>query len=164
VQCARPARRRRWSALTTKGASTVRPPAPKRARHPDASRPPWSVARGRPHDGRLRDDVDIHLEAAIYQLVVASLGESVRAGFVTARQAQASIDYILDRAFVPPEQTTVMHSALGDDDLEEAASVTADRGLVSQPALGDSRVATSVRVLCGVRFAARFLRSNAPSG
>jgi hypothetical protein len=57
-----------------------------------------------------------------------------------------------------------MHSALGDDDLEEAASVTADRGLVSQPALGDSRVATSVRVLCGVRFAARFLRSNAPSG
>ena len=53
-------------------------------------------------DGLLRDDVDIQLEAAIYQLVVSSLGESILAGFVTDRQAHATIDYLLDRAFVPP--------------------------------------------------------------
>lgn len=164
VQCAQSARRRRWSALTTKGASTVRPPAPKRARHPDASRPPWSVARGRPHCGRLRDDVDIHLEVAIYQLVVASLGESVLAGFVTARQAQATIDYLLDRAFVP-------RRADHGDALRPRRRRPGGGGLPDVPIVGwsrsrrwDSRVATSVGVLCGVRFAARFLRSNAPSG
>lgn len=50
--------------------------------------------------GRLREGVSVKHEAAIYQMLVTSLAEAVIAGLTTPRQALATIDYVLDRAFV----------------------------------------------------------------
>lgn len=52
-------------------------------------------------NGELRDDVaiDVDKEAAIYQLVITSLSESVLHGLVSASQAKDTIDYLLDRSF-----------------------------------------------------------------
>jgi AcrR family transcriptional regulator len=49
--------------------------------------------------GRLRSDVSIKHEAAIYQMLVTSLAEGVIAGLTSPRQALNTIDYVLDRAF-----------------------------------------------------------------
>jgi AcrR family transcriptional regulator len=48
---------------------------------------------------RLRDEVSVKHEAAIYQMLVTSLSERVIAGLTTPRQALSTIDYVLDRAF-----------------------------------------------------------------
>lgn len=53
--------------------------------------------------GQLRPGVTVETEARIYQLVITSLAESLLAGFVTTTEATATIDYLLDRAFVPPK-------------------------------------------------------------
>lgn len=50
--------------------------------------------------GRLRGDVDIKHEAAIYQMLVTSLAEGVIAGLTSSDKALDTIDYVLDRAFL----------------------------------------------------------------